>query len=70
MLIAADGTPPLSLLATAKVTGISVTVIPLLSSGHPPVIILNDRYGNLFLIMLLCIVIEENVHQVFVNMSK
>ncbi|CAH1419869.1 unnamed protein product [Lactuca virosa] len=40
LLIASDATPPLSVLATAKVAGVSLTVNPTLTAGSPPVLVL------------------------------
>nr|KAJ0217517.1 hypothetical protein LSAT_V11C300155410 [Lactuca sativa] len=44
LLIAADATPPLSVLATAEVAGVSLTVNlnPTLTVGSPPVLLLTD----------------------------
>ncbi|KAI3709090.1 hypothetical protein L2E82_38845 [Cichorium intybus] len=42
LLIAADGTLPLSVLATAKVAGVSLTVNQTLAAGSPPVLVLAD----------------------------
>lgn len=42
LLIASDATPPLSVLATAKVAGVSLTVNPTLTAGSPPVLVLTN----------------------------
>ncbi|CAH1412042.1 unnamed protein product [Lactuca virosa] len=43
LLIAADSTPPLSVLATAEVAGVSLTVNPTLTVGSPPILVLTNR---------------------------
>lgn len=58
LLIAADGTPPLSVLATAKVAAASLTVKATLTAGSPPVLVLTDgrklRGTNVLLQYLGC----------------
>ncbi|KAL7608286.1 hypothetical protein Lser_V15G14355 [Lactuca serriola] len=43
LLIAADSTPPLAVLATAEVAGVSLTVNPTLTVGSPPILVLTNR---------------------------